>query len=197
MQNMMPSLLMRHGVNYKIIRHENEVAEARGLPNHEKATSKAYIGFLPQTDIQIDDILINPANEKVYVVDIKTDFFQGTANQLKAFYKTESEYTHSSNDSAHVIFNIGSATGSIIGTGSHQTLNYGATIESIKERVSSETSEDKANMEKIVSLLEMLVNDQLPPSKGLFSKFSETMERHSWLSNSVAAAILGWLTTKI
>lgn len=46
-------------------------------------------------------------------------------------------------------------------------------------------------IENIVVLLEMLVSDRLPPSKGLFSKFSETMEHHAWLPNSVAAAILG------
>lgn len=36
-----------------------------------------------------------------------------------------------------------------------------------------------------------------PASKGLFSRFSEVMGRHSWLPNSVAGAILSWLMTKI
>ena len=52
-------------------------------------------------------------------------------------------------------------------------------------------------MEKVIALLEMVVNNQVPASKGLFSKFSELMERHSWLSGSVASTILGWLMSKI
>ncbi len=67
----------------------------------------------------------------------------------------------------------------------------------MKERVEQEQSEDKEDLKKIISLLEMVVNEQVPPSKGLFSKSSAVMERHSWIANSVAATVLSWLMSQI
>lgn len=194
LENVMQVMLSNLGVNYKIIRNGIEVAVEPGIPNHEKATSKAYIGFLPEIDVHVGDVLISPVNEKFYVIDVQTQFLQRAPHQLKAFYQTETEHMHSANTQPNITFNISSAVGSIIGTGSYQTVNYNSTIESLKQKVSSETSTDKADMETIVSLLEMIINNQLSPSKGLFSKFSEVMERHSWLSGSIASTLLGWLT---
>ena len=66
----------------------------------------------------------------------------------------------------------------------------------LRQAVASDTSTDKEQLEKIVDLLEMVINDQVPPSKGLFSKFREIMERNSWITGSVANALMNWLLTK-
>ncbi len=190
------TFLRSHGLNYTIQRCGETDRLELGLTNHEKATGRAYIGFRPNTDIKVDDILINPSGDRVFVVDVMTDFFCGKPEQLKAYYQTEAE-RNIANRSTAPIFNVQNAYNSVIGTGNQVTFNYDASIQELKRQISEFESPDKAEMEKIVALLEMVVNNQVPPSKGLFSKFSAVMERHSWLSSSVAATVLGWLLSQL
>lgn len=188
--------LQSHGLNYTVQRNSESDRLELGLPNHEKATGRAYIGFRPSTDIKVGDTLINPSGDTIFVVDVMTDFFCGKPEQLKAYYQTEAEKNAGLRSNAP-IFNVQNAYNSVIGTDNHVTFNYDASIQELKRQVSESHSSDKAEMDKIVALLEMMVNNQVPPSKGLFSKFSAVMERHSWLSNSVAATVLGWLLSQL
>ena len=167
----------------------------KGLPNHEQSTSKAYIGFFPKSDVIVGDWLINPSNERFYVKDTITDFFMGEANQLKAYYQTASEVNSSS--STTNIFNIGTANGSVIGSQSNVILNYNEALQGIKEQVASTPSPDREELQQIVTLLEMVVNNQVPPQKGLLSKFSAVMERNSWITSAISSTLLGWLTSQI
>lgn len=194
MQNMMQEFLNRFGVNYTVIRDGSNVTTIEGMSNHEKSTSRAYIGFLPGADIRVNDILVNPANEKSFVVDVQTDFFQGQPHQLKAFYLTESEMNRQSEQISNVTFNIGTATGSIIGTGNYHTLNYYSDMAQLQERVHSDTSADKEQLEQIVALLQQIIENQTPVSKGMFSKFLGTIQRNSWLSGQITGILLKWLT---
>ena len=190
------NFLSSMGITYIVKRDFQQDRTETGLINTEQSSGRAYIGFMPGTDIKPDDVLINPSGDQFYVIETLTDSFSGKPHQLKAYYQTKRE--HDSNQQAcQSVFHIQNAYGSVIGNNNQATINYNSTIENLKDRVSHEASSDKDDMEKIVSLLEMVVNNQVPPTKGLFSKFSEVMERHSWLSNSVAATVLGWLISKI
>ena len=60
------SFLEMQGLNMQIERNGEIVATVPGLPNREKATNRRYIGFRPGTDIKIDDVVINPAKERLY-----------------------------------------------------------------------------------------------------------------------------------
>lgn len=182
--------LRPHGINYIVHRTGEPQRVELGLPD------KGYIMFRPGTDIKDLDVLENPAGETYHVINTETEFAYQKPHFLKAFYQTEQEY-NAAKQAPGPVFNVQNAYGSVIGTNNQATINYNSSVQGLKEKVSQSDSPDKEDMEKIVSLLEMVVNNQVPPSKGLFSKFSEVMERHSWLSNSVAAAILSWLTTKI
>lgn len=184
------------GINYSVQRQLEQDRTEKGLINREKSTGRAYIGFMPGTDIKTGDTLINPSGDVFYIIETLTDSFQGKPHQLKAYYQTERERQMSA-QASKTVFNIQNAYGSVIGNENCATINYNTSIQTLKEHVKQSDSPDKESMEKIVSLLEMMVNNQVPPSKGLFSKFSDVMERHSWLSSSVAATILGWLMSKI
>lgn len=189
------NFLHTHGVKYTVFRDGNANLQQTetGLPNQESSTNRVYISFLPGADIKVGDLLVNPVGEKIYVSETSTDFHHGSPYQLKAFYQTELEKTKISQP----VFNIQNAYGSVIGTGNNAVINYDASIQQLKEQIAESDSPDKEDMEKIISLLEMVINNQVPPSKDLFSKFSSVMSRHSWLSNSVSAAIFGWLMSKI
>ncbi|HBI62461.1 MAG TPA: hypothetical protein DDY31_14830 [Lachnospiraceae bacterium] len=184
-------------IEYAIERNENIVNTFKGLPNHEKSTGLAYVGFEPGTDVKTGDWMINPLNERFYVRDAKTAFFQGQPHSLNAYYLTESEYKDQQTTASN-IFNIGTAYGSVIGTQTSVTLNYNESIENFRKQVNEqEDSPDKEQMNQIISLLEMITKDQLPVQKGLFSRFSALMEKHTWISNAVSSTILSWLTTRL
>lgn len=72
------------GIVFKVERNGSIMSELKGLPNHEKSTSRKYIGFMPGSDVQAGDWIINPANERLYISDTVTDFFLQEKNQLKA-----------------------------------------------------------------------------------------------------------------
>lgn len=188
--------LQRSGVVFSIERKGKSPNPEKGLMNREQSTQRKYIGFLPGTDIEIGDWLINPSGDRFFVYDKETATFAGKPNQLKCYVQTEAEYQTQSQKS-ETVFNIGSATGSVIGTQTVVNFNYSNSIEHLKEQVSESNSPDKAELEKITALLEMIVNDQLPPQKGMFSKFADTLKRNAWFSTPMMSALFGWLTSQI
>ena len=76
-------------------------------------------------------------------------------------------------------------------------MNYNDSIQDAKKQLENSTSPDKEDLKQIINLLEMVVNNQVPVSKGLFSRFSEVMERNSWITNSISSALINWLTTQL
>lgn len=190
------SVLLRHGVVYSVERNNELYFTEKGLMNREQSTGLRYIGFNPGVPVEIGDWLINPSGDRFYVYDKETQSPFGDPYQLKCFIRTEAE--HSSKQSpSNVTFNIGTATGSIIGTQSDFTLNYNSSIQQLRDQIANSESPDKAELEQLISLLEMVVNGQVPPQKGLFSKFASVLERNGWLAPQVASSILNWLTTHI
>lgn len=190
------TFIRKHGIVFKVERNSAIIAEYQGLPNHEKSTSKQYIAFAPNADIQSGDWIINPTGQKLFVLDTSTTYVHGESNQLKAYYETYMEHK-SKNESATNIFNIGTATGSVIGLQSIVHMSYNESIQDAKQKIESSNSNDKEELRQILNLLEMIVNNQIPPQKGLFSKFSDVLERNSWITSSIASALLSWLTAQI
>lgn len=188
--------LSQQGVPYNVERSSQIIFSLNGLPNHESTSKKAYIGFLPESDIQTGDWLINSVGERFYVQDTVTDFFMQKPNQLKAFYLTENEFKNQQSVPATAIFNIENATGSVIGTQSVVSMNYQTTMQQLREQVSARNTPDKEQLEKLISMLELITNDDVPAQKGILSKFSAVMERNSWITGSIASAIVSWLTTQ-
>lgn len=190
------TFIKERGIPFKIERNGNIICECQGLPNHEKTSSRPYVGFMPDSDVRSNDWIINPADQKLFVLDTMTDYFCGEPSQLKAYYETATEH-NSQSEHATTIFNIGTATGSVIGTQSTVNMNYNESIQNARRKVEFSDSADKNELQQILNLLEMIVNNQIPPQKGLFSKFSAVMERNSWITGSIASALLSWLTTQI
>lgn len=191
---MFENAIRQHGVDFKLSREGAPDRMETGIKTREESSGRRFIGFIPGTDVKAGDTLLGPSGETYYVIETDIQYARNKVIQVKAFIQNEQE-RNSTNQPSAAVFNIQNAYGSVIGTNNQATINYNSAVSELKERVASDTSEDKEQLEKIVSLLEMVVNDQVPPSKGLFSKFSEVMERHSWISGSVAGAILSWLTS--
>ncbi len=196
MRNPLESIIKLSGSMYSIARGNSSVTPVQGMINREQSTGKRYIGFLPCTDVQVGDLLTNPSGDRFYVIDRETATFQGHPHELRCFIETEAEHRKKDLTSGPV-FNIGSATGSIIGTQVHASLNYSDSINQMKEQVLSSDSPDKEDLQQLLSLLEMLVNDRIPAQKGMLSKFSDVMERNSWITGAISSTLLGWLMSQI
>lgn len=191
------NFIKSRGITFQIERNGNIISESLGLPNHEKATGKAFIGMLENADVAVGDWLINPNKERFYVEDKISDYAFNEFQQYKLFYLTEAQYKSQNVHMNNATFHIVNAYGSVIGTQANVTLNYNDSIQNAKKQITSLDSPDKEELQKIISLLEMMVNNQLPPQKGLLSKFSSVMERNSWITGTIASTLLNWLTTQI
>lgn len=196
MRNTFKLFLERSGQPYQVERDGKIIFTADGLPNHETSTKRQYIGFAPGTDIKPYDWVINSFGERFFIEDTKTIFVQKEPHCLNAYYLTQVEYQKSLQQNS-ATFNIQNAYGSVIGTQTYVTLNYNDSIQKAKELIETSSSSDKDALNQIISLLEMIVNNQVPVTKGLFSKFSAVMERNSWITGSIMSALLSWLTSQI
>ncbi len=196
----MPNLdifLQQNGISYSVNRNDTLIYRSiTGLPNTEKNTGKKYIGFIPETDIQPNDILTNPTGEVIYITDTQTQFIHQEPYQLKAYYQTKYEKAYNTQSNSPV-FNIGTAYGSVIGTQQSVTVNYTDSLQAVKKQIEDFDSPDNEDLQQIISLLEMIVNNQLPPQKGLLSKFSAVLERNSWIASPIASVLISWLTSQI
>lgn len=193
MKSLFEGFLRRLGIKYNVERNGKVIDRLDGLRNTEKSTGKKYIGFMPGTDIKANDVLINEAGERVYVTEVETAYIQNQQpEQLKAFFISEAEKSIASTQTS--VFNIQNAYNSIIGNQSISTINFSSAIEEMREKASKE-NEDKEQLDAVINLLEMIVNNQIQPSKGLFSKFSNLMEKHSWLTSSIASLLINWIFT--
>jgi len=189
------NFLRMHGIDMRIERDGEIISTIPGLPNRENATNRQYVGFRPGTDIKIDDVVITPANERLYITETQASYFQKRQEEIKAFYITEAEKRRKETEQRQSnVYNIGTAYGSVIGTANTATINYNPNFQELREKAEFENAPDKEQVQKLIDLVEMIVNGQVPPQKGLLSRFSETMERHSWITSAVASALVSWLT---
>lgn len=196
MHNPFLVILKNSGQSYQVERDGKIIATYQGVSNRTSDTHKNYVGFIPGTDIKPQDWLINLYNERFYVQDVKTTFFMKEPNELKAFILTKVEFENLDNGS-NQIYNITNAYGSIIGNQSNFTLNYSSSINELRDIVNSSHSSDKEELNKIIDLLEMITNNQIPISKGLFSKFANILQKNSWITSHIASILVSWLTDQI
>ena len=130
------SFLEMQGLDMQIERDGEIIATVPGLPNRETATNRQYVGFRPKTDIKIDDVIITPANERLYVTETQASFFQKQQEQIKAFYMTEVEKKRKETEQHQsTIYNIGTAYGSVIGTANTATINYQTNFQELAVKV--------------------------------------------------------------
>ena len=156
------SFLEMQGLDMQIERDGEIIATVPGLPNRETATNRQYVGFRPKTDIKIDDVIITPANERLYVTETQASFFQKQQEEIKAFYMTEVEKKRKETEQRQSnIYNIGTAYGSVIGTANTATINYQTNFQELRERAEAENAPDKEQVQKLVDLVEMIVNVQV------------------------------------
>ncbi len=193
--NTINDFLQFEGIDYTIERGSSPSRVEIGLADKTE-DGRGFIAFMPETDIKVGDVLVDPSEQKFHVIETQIHFFQKHPYELRAYYEYDRSQL-SGKQASITTYNIQNAYASIIGNSNGATIHYNSVIDDLKDRVAVDTSADKSDMEKIVSLLEMITNNQMVPQKGLLSKFSAVMERHSWLTSAFSNAIMSWLTSQI
>ena len=89
-----------------------------------------------------------------------------------------------------IIYQVDTNYGAI-GTNTNFTINNSLDqLEQLIKENTSPSSQDRKTALSIKSELSMLMQSDLPMSKGCLSKFSDFMEKHSWITGSIANIIL-------
>lgn len=183
--------LKMNGVIFDIERNGICIGSETGLPNHEKSTNKAYIGFTIGTDIQVNDLLINPTGDIFYVVEKQTKYVHGEPFCLEAYTITEYEYkAQKEAKNTQPIITINEAHNSIIGTQQNATITNGYSINDLTKLIDNHDSADKELLKEMLSVLEKVASDQKPVKKGLLSNFADTLQRNEWITGPIAAFVL-------
>ena len=178
-------------IDFQVVRNSNLISTVKGLKNTEQGTNKKYIGFYPDIDIQIGDVLSTPNSDiKYFVVDIDTATYMGEIYQIKAYYQNTSPVV---NQTSSTVYNISNASNSIIGNQQSAIINNSSfNIDDLKELVELYGTNDKEQLYELTSLLEQtLKEDDFHKSK--LSKFGDLIAKHSWLPTAIAQIISAYL----
>lgn len=107
-----------------------------------------------------------------------------------------SEYESAISTSSQTnIFNA-PVSGAAIGNSGTTIINNGLTFQNAYELIKSQsvTSEDKVEAEKVIAYIEALAESEAPLKKGILSKFSDTLAKHSWLPDIVMKLLFQYIT---
>ena len=178
-------------IEFQIFRNSVLISTVKGLKNTEKSTYKKYIGFYPNVDIQIGDVLFTSNSSiKYFVIDVDTATYMGEIYQIKAYYQNTSPVVE---QTSSTVYNISNASNSIIGNQQSAIINNSSfNIDDLKKLIELYGANDKEKLYDLTSLLEQtLKNDDFHKSK--FSKFSDLIAKHSWLPIAIAQIISAYL----
>ncbi len=95
-------------------------------------------------------------------------------------------------------FNIsGPVHGSVIGTHNTTELTNNFDFRSVEQRIENEGGEDEEELYAALEEVRNLLESGESLDRGALSEFSGVMERHSWFTGAVAAAIIGFATQMV
>ncbi|KQX69257.1 hypothetical protein [Paenibacillus sp. Root444D2] len=188
----MPSLstfMSMAGEKYKVFRNGEQVSTVEGMQNTEDNTRRKYVGFYPDADIQVGDWITGEVSKnEFFIEDMKTDVVQGKAFQKKGYSLTRAQYEKQQIESGKIShqFNIQNAYGSSFGSSGTVTLNNTFNFEALDQEIEEKGKEDKEELRQMIAEIKELFEDSEKVKKGSLSKFSEVMQKHSWITGAVA-----------
>jgi hypothetical protein len=97
--------------------------------------------------------------------------------------------------SVSTVFNIsGNVYSSVIGTHNTAELISSFDFRAIEQRIEHEGGQDKEELKRALAQVERLLERGEYLDRGALSQFSAVMEQHSWFTNAVVQALLGFAT---
>ncbi|MCG7377403.1 hypothetical protein MH215_10385 [Paenibacillus sp. ACRSA] len=108
--------------------------------------------------------------------------------------KVRKESTIDLQRSSAMHFNIGTVYGSNIGTQGNAHIENVFNFEKVNQLIEEHGGEDKEVLRDMIEEIKEFFEDSEKVKKGSLSKFSELMEKHSWITGAVSQMGLGFLT---
>lgn len=183
--------------DFSVIRNGEEISQVKGTINHKELSIRTHSQF----NILPNDILFHIASRTNYYV--KTAFMKTINNKNYGYDITyvlsPEELLAKEPKEEKAVFNIGSiGNNAIIGTQSIATIiaqnSASASLEQLKELINSKPAEDKELLNKLLSRLEIIEEDNQPVSKGTLAKFSDLLAKHSDVAIAVGSFFTKLLT---
>ncbi|AIQ11351.1 hypothetical protein [Paenibacillus durus] len=193
---MLKNFMKLSGEKFNIIRNHQIVGTAKGLRNTENNTQKKYIAFDQNTDIKPQDVIIGVvSSDEFYIEDVQSHIYKGTVLQRKAYYITKNQYDRMQHEkqSNSTSFHIENAHNSIIGSQQTASMTNMFNFREIEKEIEQRGGEDKVELKKMVAEIQEMFEDSEKMKKGSLSKFSEMMQKHSWITSSIAKMGLDFL----
>ncbi|GED33499.1 hypothetical protein P9G84_10170 [Brevibacillus centrosporus] len=97
---------------------------------------------------------------------------------------------------ASVQFNIQTAYGSIFSTHGSATMTNTFNFDAVDQMIDEHGGEDKEELKQMMNEIKDLLEDSNKISKGALVRFSEKIEKHSWIAGSIAQAVFGYVMNK-
>lgn len=94
-------------------------------------------------------------------------------------------------------FNIGTIYGSNIGTQGNAHIDNVFNFDKIDQMIEERGGEEKEELHNMINEIRELFEDSEKVKKGSLSRFSELMEKHSWITGAVSQMGLGFLTGRL
>lgn len=94
--------------------------------------------------------------------------------------------------SGAVIYNIENANDSIIGNQTNATINNSNNLDDLIEVINNKVIDQQENeqLKELVSMLKAITENNIPVQKGVFARFSEVLQKNSWLQAPLRPPLL-------
>lgn len=155
--------LQSYGEDFELTRDGNDLDTIRGLMSHEKATGRAYIGFLEDVDIRVGDWLNGKVTKNVFTIqDITVDSHQGKIIQQKGYYLTKVEYEEKEalrQPIQSIVYNLNGANTRVNNHSTDQSINVVNTSNNeLFDEIKSILNHNVVNQDELHEL-RLLVNE--------------------------------------
>ncbi len=182
------------GQEHEILRDGKTAGKAMGLKNTERPSGKSYIGFSPETDVRVGDILIAKFSEnRLQVSETDVEVIRGQPFQRKAFV-VNLDHHEVSKERAGAVFNIGSVHSSIVGSQGEATLNMNFDLKSVIGEIENRGGPDSEELKAIVTEIQRTLETERVIPKGFLGKSWALLERNSWVIEPIMKSLLEWLS---
>lgn len=94
-----------------------------------------------------------------------------------------------------ITYNIGTAHDSIIGNQTNATINNSNNLDELRDIINDKVKdhEEKEQLQELITMIKAITEANVPVSKGVFSKFSDTLQKNSWVTGPIATTVIKWL----
>lgn len=178
---MLDDMMKLAGEEFEIARNGKK-STVKGAKNRQNSTNRKYIEFFPGTDVKEGDVLIRKISGDEWLVEeIDHHVIEGKLFSVKAFYQTKFEREKPSLQPVSYTFN--NSSNIIAGSQAAATLNVN--IGAIEAEIEKNGGTEKAELLAMVMEIKEAFEKQDKLSKGFLVRFSETLEKHSWITSSL------------